>query len=229
MYLDESEQQTARIHQMQRFAKTLAGRRLAEEQKAICRKHHAAQGLLKQVHVVIPYAPAIEFPASWLRTRRDHQRFLNLIEVIAFLHQYQRQEKIDPKTGMAYIEADLADYQIACSLAAEILPETLSDLKKPVSDLLCSIEKLVDAKAAKQKLSRYEVTFTRREMREETGLQNQRIKDLFRELEELEYVEVEKAPRGGSYLYRLVAGKTAGRPSGLLTPAQLKKKLEEDK
>jgi hypothetical protein len=188
IYLDESAEQTRRIHDMQRFLKTAQGRKLRDAQEAICKKHHNAQRLLQPVRVIIPFAPAIEFPASWLRTRRDHQRFLNLIEVIAFLHQYQKQTKTDPESGRLYIEADLRDYEIACDLAKDILPETLSDLKKPVADLLSAIESYAGRKAKEARADKYEVTFSRRAIREETGLQNYRIKELFKELEELEYL-----------------------------------------
>ena len=225
VYLDESMEQTEAIHRMQRFAKTLEGAKLLAQQKTICEKHHNAQRLLKKVTVVIPYASAIEFPASWLRTRRDHQRFLNLIEVIAFLHQYQKQTRTDSQTGLQYIEANLNDYEIARKLGEEILPETLSDLKKPVADFKERIESYLEKEANGKKLSKSEITFSRRTIREETGLPNHRIKDLFHELEELEYLEVEKSPRGGSFLYRLVSGRNGTRVSSLLSIDQLKKKM----
>ena len=62
-----------------------------------------------------------------MRTRRDHARFLNLIEVSAFLHQHQRERR---EAGA--IVAAVADYAVAYALAGEVLAETLSDLKKPL-------------------------------------------------------------------------------------------------
>ena len=229
IYLDESPEQTEAIHRMQRFMKTLEGAKLTGACKAICAKHHNAQRLLKKVTVIIPYAAAIEFPASWLRTRRDHQRFLNLIEVIAFLHQYQKQPRTEPQTGLQYIEADLRDYDIARRLAEEILPETLSDLKKPVADFKERIESFLEKEAKAKKMAKSQITFSRRMIREETGLPNYRIKELFCELEELEYLEVEKNPRGGSFVYRLAAaGKNGTRISTLLSADQLKKKMRPE-
>ena len=38
-----------------------------------------------------PLRRLLSFPSAWMRTRRDHARFLNLIEVLAFLHQHQRE------------------------------------------------------------------------------------------------------------------------------------------
>lgn len=229
IYLAETAEQTEKIHQKQRFLKTLDGVRLSAKEKELLCKHHNAQRLLKKVTVVIPYAKQIEFPASWLRTRRDHQRFLNLIEVIAFLYQHQKPAKTDPVTGIEYVEADLHDYEIARKLAEEILPETLSDLKKPVADFKETIEKYVEAQAKGKKIPQSQITFTRRQIREETGLPNHRIKDLFAELEELEYLEVEKGSRGSSFAYRLISGKPVKPLCGLLTAAQLKKKINGGK
>src|SRR5262249_27861195 len=120
-----------------------------------------------------------------------------------------------------------SDYETARNLAAEILPETLSDLKKPVSDLKETIERYLNEQAKAQRISVTEITFTRRAIREESGLPNYRIKELFKELEELEYLEVEKSRRGGSFIYRLVSGKPLESIAGLLSTEQLKKKWVE--
>ena len=92
-------QQTEAIHRMQRFAKTLEGGKLLAQKDDLMKKHHNAQRLLKKVLVVIPYAEKIEFPAGWLRTRRDHQRFLNLIEVIAFFISTRKKPQNRPANG----------------------------------------------------------------------------------------------------------------------------------
>lgn len=229
MYLDETAEQTARIHRMQRLLKTSKGKELAAKWEVICKKHHNAQRLLRSLAVHNNYAMYMEFPASWLRTRRDNLRFLNLIEAIAFLHQYQKEIKTD-KAGKEYIEADLRDYEIACRLAEKILPDALSDMKKPVSDLLSAIEVYLEKKAEDLGITRYEVSFTRREIRDASGLPNHRIKELFNELEELEYLEVEKSPRGGSYNYRLVPGKSGSKLSScLLTADQLEERIENER
>jgi DNA primase catalytic core len=92
VYLDESEAQTARIHQRQRQAKGLTRLKIADRQRII-ERHHNAQRLLESIPVVIPYVEHLTFPTRWLRTRRDNERFLCLIEASAFLHQYQRPRK----------------------------------------------------------------------------------------------------------------------------------------
>ena len=81
--------------------------------------HQNAQRLLEPLPVVIPYAELLTFPSSWLRTRRDNLRLLNLIEAVAFLHQHQRPHETLGESGVEYIEATVEDYAIAYSLAVE--------------------------------------------------------------------------------------------------------------
>src|SRR5581483_7963728 len=112
MYCDESAEQTRRIHAFQRRSKTLEARLASNQREAIVRRHQNAQRLLESVDGVIPFAEQVDFPNQWLRTRRDHLRFLNLIEAIAFLHQHQRERKQAPD-GREYIEASIADHERA--------------------------------------------------------------------------------------------------------------------
>jgi hypothetical protein len=76
--------------------------------------------MLKPLRVTIPYAERLSFPSQWLRTRRDNQRFLCLIEVITFLHQHQR-ERGETSEGKPYVVATVADYRLAYELAREVL------------------------------------------------------------------------------------------------------------
>ena len=91
LMMDETEEQTRRIHERQRVMRTGRGLELRRLAEAITRRHWNAQRLLEPLPVVIPFADRLSFPSSWMRTRRDHARFLNLIEVSAFLHQHQRE------------------------------------------------------------------------------------------------------------------------------------------
>ena len=124
--MDESVEQTSKIHERQRLMRTEAGLGLGREAEAIVKRHWNVQRLLEPLPVVIPFATQLSFPSSWMRTRRDHARFLNLIEVSAFLHQYQRVKK------SGAIVATVADYAVAYQLAAQVLTETLSELRKPL-------------------------------------------------------------------------------------------------
>ena len=62
----------------------------------ILEKHIYAQRQLKPVLVFNPFAETLTFPSSSLKTRRDNEKFLRLINVICFLHQYQKCRSIQP-------------------------------------------------------------------------------------------------------------------------------------
>jgi len=206
--MDESPAQTQRIHERQRTMRTEAGLALRKQAEAIARKHWNAQRLLEPLPVVIPFADRLTFPSSWMRTRRDHARFLNLIEVSAFLHQHQRERRAGA------IAASVADYATAYALAGEVLTETLGDLRKPLREALSRIQAMAAAEGG----------VSRREIREALALPDSTVRGWLAELVELEYLEVEssKGGKGNKALYR-VAGR-GPRPNlilGLLSPDEL--------
>ena len=218
VWCDESVEQTKRIHEAQRRSKTAEGRAAARKREAVIRRHQNAQRLLESTDVVIPFAGVIAFPHQWLRTRRDHLRFLNLIEVIAFMHQHQRERRTDGN-GRAYIEATLRDYERAYMLAADVLGATLADLKKPAAELLGAMRALIAKKP--------DSAITRRELREATGLPDHRVAALLSELVQLEYAEVLCGSQGQRFRYRLTPANGASSPAlaGLATPDELRARL----
>lgn len=213
--LDESLEQTRRIQHRQRESKTLDGLKRKAKADRILRRHHNMQRFLKPVKVVIGYALLIEFPARWLRTRRDNLRFLNLIEVISFLHQRQRERK-KTADGVDYIEATLSDYDAAYALAKAVMGESFAELKRPQRELLKVAEGL--AKRG---------DFTRRQLREATGIGNTRLREILGELVAMEYVIPIEGGAGKSFRYRLGDQPLEeGRGvAGLTTPEDLARKL----
>jgi hypothetical protein len=212
--MDESVDQTRRIHARQRLMRTEAGLKLREQAQSVVRRHWNAQRLLESLPVVIPYADRLTFPAEWMRTRRDHARFLNLIEVSAFLHQHQREKK------EGAIVASLADYEVAHDLASAVLAETLLDLKRPLREAYDLVEEI----------SRRETrSVSRREVREALGAPDSTVRGWLSELVDLEYLEVE-ASRGGAgntTRYRTTGrGPRQGIVFGLVPPDELRQSLE---
>jgi DNA primase len=223
LYLDESEGQTRAIFAAQRRARSLDGWRHERKKAAALHAHHNAQRLLRPLKVIIPYVDLIEFPPSWLRGRRDHDRFLSLIEGIAFLHQHQRDVRQDGQAE--YIEASLDDYAMAYDLAHQVFADSAHDLPKPVRDFLAQVEGIVESVAKQAKAGIGETWFTRRMIREATKLPDHLIKRHMREIEDLEYVQVQRAPSGGSFRYRLLPQKQApALLDGLLAPDVLARK-----
>ncbi|MGA7990281.1 MAG: toprim domain-containing protein [Thermoanaerobaculia bacterium] len=242
IHLDESAGQTRRIQDAQRRAKTVEGQRERTSRYGLVALHKNAQRLLKALPVVIPYAEAIEFPSAWIRTRRDNLRFLHLIEVLAFLHQYQRplldvktgervemplEEVIETEVETLAIEATLDDYAAAHALSKELLSDTFQDLSRAARELYDGIRNHVESATKDKALDARQVVFTRREIREASRLPNYRVKALFRELEELEYLTVTRGARGTTSAYQLVEGAESERTRvlGLLSPEELGRKL----
>jgi len=215
LYLDESVEQTQRIQQAQKQGKTLKGWEKKKKQEEIIPLHHNAQRLLRRIKVINPFAEKISFPGQWLRTRRDHLRFFNLIEAVTFLHQYQREIK-KTAAGREYIESTLPDYEIAYKLAKDVLGESLAELKKPQRNLLHLIEHSLETSHNGNYL-------TRRQIRELSGLPDHRIRNLLRELVELEYLLAAEGGNGKRYQYKL-AEKTSSKKilAGLTSPQELK-------
>jgi hypothetical protein len=224
IYLDESIEQTRRIHAAQREAKTIQGIINRAKAEAIKKRHHNAQRLLKTVQVFNPYAPLLDFPADSLRTRRDHERFLSLIEAVTFLHQYQRpRREIITEAGekIQCVESTVVDYAVAYRLASDILGFSLDDLKKHARDLLDLITDLVRKTSAETGKPEAEITFTRREIREFTGWPDYQIKTYIKQLEDLEYLLIEQIRKGGQFVYRLNHPHQRRPLKGLLTPEEL--------
>ncbi|MBI3928987.1 MAG: hypothetical protein HY319_25820 [Armatimonadetes bacterium] len=223
--LDESAEQTRRIHQRQRSARGLESLDAAERAEAIARRHHNMQRLLEPVRVVIPYADRLEFPSHYLRTRRDHERFLSLIEVIAFLHQHQRARK--SRAELAYIEATLSDYRLAYELAHRVLNVTLDELTRWGRELFERLEEEA-AGAREEGLPASNLAWTRRQLRETTRWPDRRLRECLKELVEMEYLEQLGGSQGKTCIYALAPFPGVSRTVlGLLTPEQLEHKLSE--
>ncbi|MFN8613794.1 MAG: CHC2 zinc finger domain-containing protein [Vulcanimicrobiota bacterium] len=213
IYLDESEEQTRRIHAAQRQARLPVNYNRELRRTAIQQRHHAMQKLLEPVQIGIPYVDHLDFPAHRLRTRRDHERFLCLIEVSTFLHQHQRPGGVTDD-GTQYVLANLDDYGLAYTLAKEVLASSLHELNKNARELW---EKLVEWPQAQG-----EAHFSRRELREHFGLEDHRLRDALADLVEMEYLEtVAGGGSGKQWRYRLIVRNPSGMRLSLKTPAEL--------
>jgi DNA primase len=219
--MDESPEQTKHIHERMGLLRTERGLQLRREADAIARRHWNAQRLLEPLPVIIPFADKLTFPSSWLRTRRDYARFLNLIEVSAFLHQHQREKRIDvlASQGQAIV-ADVADYAVAYSLSSSVLAETLSDVRRPLREAYERIRSLSDEGDG---------TISRREIREALNVPDSTVRRWLSDLVDLEYLALADASKGGAgkaSRYRVLKHEPkTSTPLGLLAPEELRSRL----
>lgn len=221
IYLDESEEQTRRIHERQRLRRRFDPTRRPDRRREEIRQlHQNAQRLLEPIVVFIPYVDELTFPSRWLRTRRDHERFLSLIETSAFLHQHQREGGRFEDGDGRYVLAAVEDYRNAYELATEVLEALFDELSRDARELL--------ARATEMLARSGRPDFTRRELRQWTDWQDHRLRAAVKELVEMEYLVVMSGTQGQTYRYQLVAdpGLAQGASRGrLLHPEELARKL----
>jgi DNA primase len=204
--VNEDREQTRAIHRLQRERRTLAGLTKKHEKQAILAVHRNAQRLLRPLAVVNPWADQLTFLDDRTRTRRDHEKYLTLIDVIALLHQHQRPIKtatVADKT-VEYIEATLADIELANRLAHEVLGVSLDELPPQTRRVLASVRELVHARMAAQGLPQREVRFARGELRAATRISDTQLKVHLARLAEMEYLLIHRAERGQGYVYELL-------------------------
>jgi DNA primase len=233
--IDESPEMTARIHEKQRQSRTLEGLAQKKKTEKIVKKHQTAQRLLKPIAVVNNFTPYLTYPNKSIVTRRDHEKYLGLIDVITFLHQYQRKVKTMEIDGepVEYIEVTLFDIDQANRIANEVLGQSLDELARPSRTLLDGIYKMVKEIAEKNSIPVDEVFFTRRQVRETMGWSDWQIKVHIKQLEELEYLHIRIGSRGKEYAYALNykgQGEDNSRFYLNLTPVEeIKKLMKKDK
>lgn len=203
--VNESREQTRAIHEAQRKRRTLEGLQAKLEKDLLIKLHRNAQKLLKPLAVINPYADQLTFLDDKTRTRRDHEKYLTLIDSIALLHQYQREVKTVHHAGkdLPYIEVQLSDIETANRLAHEVLGRTLDELPAQTRKLLQLIQKQVKAECQKQSIEQKYFRFSRREVREVVQWSDTALKVHMARLVELEYLLAHRG-RSGRFEYELL-------------------------
>jgi DNA primase len=220
--IDEGREQTAAIHAVQRERRTLAGLLAKAEREAIVKTHQDAQRLIEPLAVVNPHANRLTFLDDRTRTRRDHEKYLTLIDVITLLHQHQREIKSAEHDGHAtrYVEVTLDDIALANALAHEVLGRTLDELPPQTRKLLSLVISLVERECTARSIRRADYRFSRRQVREATKWGDTQLKIHLARLVELEYLLVHRGGRGQSFEYELlfdgVAQSKEAHVSGLI-------------
>lgn len=204
--VDEGRDQTRAIHARQRAKRTLEGLRARQEKQDILALHRNAQRLLQPLAVVNPYADRLTFLDDRTRTRRDHEKYLTLIDAIALLHQHQRPVKTltQGERIITYIEATRADIVRATTLAHEILGRSLDELPPQTRRVLGLIRGMVEDQCAALNCRQSDIRFSRRELRDHTGIGDTQLRLHLDRLTELEYVLVHRGRRGQSFVYELL-------------------------
>ena len=219
--VDEGRAQTEAIHARQRAKRTLAGLRARQDKAAVLTVHRNAQRLLRPLAVVNPYADQLTFLSDKTRTRRDHEKYLTLIDTIALLHQHQRPVKTlaGANGGLDYIEVQASDITHANALAHAVLGVSLDELPPVTRRVLGEVVRLVGSRMQAQQLPRADIRFSRRDVREASGMSDTQLRVHLERLVQLEYLLTHRGTRGQSFEYELLYdgdGQQAAHLSGLL-------------
>jgi DNA primase catalytic core len=214
--VDESREQTERIHALQREARTEVGLARKVKREELLSLHRAAQSLLVPLPVYNPYSSQLRFLSTQLRTRRDHEKYLLLIDSLALLFQHQRERKI--VAGRECVVATLDDIARANALAHEVLGRGLDDMPPQTRRLLALIQQMQRERA---KNGGEGGLWRRRDLRDFTGWGDTQLKIHLQRLVELEYVSMSRDPEhlnGQIYEMMFDGEVTAQRPhlSGLI-------------
>jgi DNA primase catalytic core len=222
MTVDESKAQTERIHNVQRQARTLDGLKLRKRQPKLLTLLRNAQRLLDPVAIMNPYAAALTFPAELTRTRRDHEKYLTLMDAIALLHQHQRPretcqveglpsvvpsaERLGTKEGerFDFVRVTFEDIALANRLAPELLGRSLDELPPQTRRLLVQIKAFVRARMKEQQVDQANAIFSRRELRRLSGWSEFQVRVHLGKLEALEYVARRWGRQGQGCAYELL-------------------------
>lgn len=223
--VNESREQTEAIHRAQRLKRTLHGLESKIKKEKVLQLHRNAQRLLKPLAVINPYADQLTFLSDKTRTRRDHEKYLTLIDTIALLHQYQR--AIKTLGSLEYIEVAASDIALANQLAHEVLGKTLDELPPQTRKLLKEIQLWVQQCCKADGIDQRDFRFTRKQLRDVTGWGNTQLKVHLARLEDMEFLAMHNVPRSKAIAYELLFDGSAENDSphlmGLLDVAALQK------
>ncbi|MBD2816621.1 DNA primase, partial [Xenorhabdus sp. Flor] len=193
------------------------------EREYLTALHQNAQRLLRPLNVVNPYAAQLTFMSDKTRTRRDHMKYLTLIQSIALLHQHQREVKVVEHRGqpLEYIEVTQDDIRLANRLAHEILGRTLDEMPPQTRKLLLLIQQMAQGMCTTGQQTLREVRFTRRDIRDFTHWSDNQLKVHCQRLADMEYLLIHGGSRGHLLQYELLwDGEAADRAHlcGLIEP-----------
>lgn len=226
--LDESAEQTMKVHYAQSLNRTMEGRVRAQAARETRQLHRNIQRLLKTVVVLNPYAPRLTFPTNRLESRREFEKYLSLIEAVAFLRQYQKEVKKMADNGgeVDYIEVEPKDIEEANALITEILGTSADEISGPSRELVRKVREMVETRSKEMEIDITAYRFNRRDIREYTGWSDNQIKAHIKQLEDLQYLLVKQGERGKLYRYELAGNEeTDGKKRffGLTDPKKLEK------
>jgi DNA primase len=205
--IDESPEQTQRIHQAQRYARSLEGIMERRARPRVVKRQQNLQRLIRPLLVRNPFREELTFNSTRLRSRRDNDKYLALIEVMALVHQYQREVKsaVDGDgQPFQFIDATRQDVERVDKLMADVLEQTTDELTPASRRMLAILEQM--ARELPLVNGHGSRGWTRRLIRERTNWSDTQVRMVLAQLVEMEYVvQIGSGGRGSLVHYQLAS------------------------
>jgi DNA primase len=179
IYLDNSEAQQRAIMAYQR--KLHAGTINKTQEENTKELLQDMQLMFKNITVVNPFAEKLTIPETVFKPLRTNAHYLQFIEAITFVHQFQREIKKDEQ-GMPYIETTLEDIELANELLKDVLLSKSDELTKACRDFLEMVKDLL----SKEK----KTSFYRSNIREWTRINPDNVRHYLAQLVKFGYVKI---------------------------------------
>ena len=199
--LDESVAQTQRILAMQRLMHSPEGVKIRRERARLMELYQHVQRLIETLVVVNPYTQYLDFAVSSQKTRRDHEKYLTLMDCVTLFHQHQREIFTDA-SGQKCVRTHLIDVAIAHFMARRLFPVTLDELPPQTRSFFDKNEAYIVKLADEKHVDVLNVWIYRLDMRRVTKLSNSRTAEHADRLIAYEYMVCRRDENGIAYRLR---------------------------
>jgi DNA primase len=199
LVLDMSLKQTERIMDYQRLLHSPDGVLLRKQKEILCDFYRHVQREIQGLDVINTFSPFLSFNATTHQARRDHQKYLTLIDTITLLNQHQR-EKIY-KDGRLCVKTHPVDIAEANFLARRIFARALDELPIQTRNFVEFLGKHYLDYAKANQVDFSQVWFYRKDAREITGLSNTRVHEHINRIVDFEYLTIRRDANGLGYRF----------------------------
>ena len=182
IYLDETAEQTERITREVLRRAAGKGDVAQNERDALYAAWHDAVRLLEPAEVIVPFAERIKVPSTPLRLRRDVPRLLNIIRLVAWVHQHTRD-----RDEAGHIIATEDDFERAIHMVGDSFARAWKSLTPSEEKIYAAITEHVSANLQKHGFKRSHVEDTLEKMKVE--ISSTVVKDSLRTLASSGFLE----------------------------------------
>jgi len=201
LVLDMSLKQTERIMEYQRLLHSPDGVNLRKQKELICDFYRHVQREVLPMEIINPYSRYLSFNARSHQARRDHQKYLTLLDCITLLFQHQREKT--PGDTKFCIKTHPIDIELCNYLSKFIFSHSFQELPPQTVNFLNSLIEYILKVSKENEIDFDQIWFYRKEARHHTGLSNTRVHEHINRLVDHEILASRRDQNGISYRFLL--------------------------